>query len=32
MSEEEPKGELSIRTQAIPADTNLVVIFFGGWV
>ena len=32
MSEEEPKGELSIRTQAMPADTNPSGDIFGGWV
>ena len=32
MSEEEPKGELSIRTQAMPADTNPNGDIFGGWV
>ena len=32
MSDEEPKGELSIRTQAMPADTNPSGDIFGGWV
>ena len=32
MSNEEPKGELSIRTQAMPADTNPSGDIFGGWV
>jgi acyl-CoA thioesterase YciA len=32
MSEEKPKGELAIRTQAMPADTNPSGDIFGGWV
>lgn len=32
MSGEEPLGELAIRTQAMPADTNPSGDIFGGWV
>ena len=32
MSEEAPIGELAIRTQAMPADTNPSGDIFGGWV
>jgi acyl-CoA thioesterase YciA len=28
----EPRGELSIRTLAMPADTNQNADIFGGWV
>ncbi len=28
----EPKGELAIRTQAMPADTNPAGDIFGGWL
>jgi acyl-CoA thioesterase YciA len=29
---EEPKGELSVRTLAMPADTNPAGDIFGGWI
>jgi len=32
MSEDEPKGDLTIRTIAMPADTNPSGDIFGGWV
>ena len=32
MDEEEPRGELTIRTMAMPADTNAAGDIFGGWV
>ncbi|MEE2743042.1 MAG: acyl-CoA thioesterase [Bdellovibrionota bacterium] len=32
MSGEKPVGELAIRTQAMPADTNPSGDIFGGWV
>lgn len=32
MSSTEPKGELTIRTVAMPADTNPAGDIFGGWV
>ncbi len=32
MTEEEPEGELTIRTVAMPADTNVAGDIFGGWV
>lgn len=32
MSEEAPKGELIIRTQAMPKDTNPDGDIFGGWL
>ncbi len=31
-SEDSPKGELTIRTMAMPADTNAAGDIFGGWV
>ena len=31
-AEDEPKGELTVRTIAIPADTNANGDIFGGWV
>jgi len=30
--EEEPKGEMTIRTLAMPADTNPAGDVFGGWI
>ena len=30
--EEKPKGELTLRTMAMPADTNAAGDIFGGWV
>ncbi|MCY6380773.1 acyl-CoA thioesterase [Hoeflea prorocentri] len=32
MSQERPRGELTIRTMAMPADTNAAGDIFGGWV
>lgn len=32
MSEPEPKGELVLRTLAMPADTNANGDIFGGWI
>jgi len=32
MTEETPKGELALRTLAMPADTNPAGDIFGGWV
>ena len=32
MSDQEPQGELTIRTVAMPADTNPSGDIFGGWV
>ncbi|CTQ69949.1 putative acyl-CoA thioester hydrolase [Roseibium alexandrii] len=32
MSEETPQGELTLRTMAMPADTNASGDIFGGWV
>lgn len=32
MDEEKPHGELTIRTMAMPADTNAAGDIFGGWV
>lgn len=32
MTEEEPQGELTLRTMAMPADTNASGDIFGGWV
>ena len=32
MNEEKPQGELTIRTMAMPADTNAAGDIFGGWV
>lgn len=32
MSEEAPSGELTLRTMAMPADTNASGDIFGGWV
>lgn len=32
MQEEEPRGEMSIRTLAMPADTNPAGDIFGGWL
>ena len=31
-AQEEPKGELSVRTLAMPADTNPAGDIFGGWI
>ncbi len=32
MTQTDPKGELTIRTVAMPADTNTAGDIFGGWV
>ncbi|MES0880222.1 acyl-CoA thioester hydrolase YciA [Roseibium sp. SCP14] len=32
MSDDEPSGELTLRTMAMPADTNANGDIFGGWV
>lgn len=32
MSNNEPKGELAIKTQCMPADTNPAGDIFGGWL
>ena len=32
MSQKEPRGELAIRTLAMPSDTNVNGDIFGGWV
>ena len=32
MNDESPKGELSLRTVAMPADTNPAGDIFGGWI
>ncbi|MFY0682284.1 MAG: acyl-CoA thioesterase [Thalassovita sp.] len=32
MSDQEPTGELTLRTLAMPADTNVSGDIFGGWV
>ncbi|MES0809689.1 acyl-CoA thioester hydrolase YciA [Roseibium sp. SCPC15] len=32
MSDDEPTGELTLRTMAMPADTNANGDIFGGWV
>lgn len=32
MSDEQPVGELTLRTMAMPADTNAAGDIFGGWV
>ncbi len=32
MSTEEPRGDLTLRTMAMPADTNANGDIFGGWV